>query len=49
MDGATDVDAWLYFPGIKVGKTFISLLPFCLFGGVDYILYYTDSTEYDYS
>jgi hypothetical protein len=20
MDGATDVDAWLYFPGIKVGK-----------------------------
>ncbi len=26
--------AWLYFPGIKVGKLFISILPFLLFAGV---------------
>jgi hypothetical protein len=31
MDGATDVDAWLYFPGIKVGK---NLSLFFLFGNI---------------
>jgi hypothetical protein len=34
MDGAT-VDAWPFFPGSKVGKTFIFIL-FDYFGGVDY-------------
>jgi hypothetical protein len=29
------VDAWPYFPGLKVGQTFISLLPLRLFDGVD--------------
>jgi hypothetical protein len=36
VDGAT-VDAWLYFPGLKVGQTFISIFfLFKLFAGVDY-------------
>ncbi len=34
-DGAP-VDSWPYFPGLKVGKTFISILTFWLFGGVGY-------------
>jgi hypothetical protein len=29
------VDAWPYFPGLKVGQTLISLLPLRLFDGVD--------------
>ncbi len=34
MDGAL-ADVWPYFPVIKVGKTFISIFQFWLFGGVD--------------
>jgi hypothetical protein len=35
MDGAT-VDAWLYFPGLKVGQIFTYILPFLtIFVGVD--------------
>jgi hypothetical protein len=28
--------AWPYFPGLKAGKTFISIFLFKLFGGVDF-------------
>jgi hypothetical protein len=28
MDHLLWIDAWLNFPGLKVGKTFISILPF---------------------
>jgi hypothetical protein len=36
MDGSL-VDAWLYFPGLKVGQTFISIFfLFKLFAGVEY-------------
>jgi hypothetical protein len=34
MDEAL-VDAWLYFPGLKVGKIYLNL-PFWIVGGVDY-------------
>ncbi len=35
MDGAP-VDAWLYFPGIKVGKIHPYFFFLTVFGGVDY-------------
>ncbi len=38
MDGAP-VDAWPYFPGVKVGKLFISIVPIWVFGGVSFNRY----------
>jgi hypothetical protein len=46
VDGAP-VDAWLYFPGLKVGEIHPYFFFLTVFGGVDYKS--LRSTEYDYS
>jgi hypothetical protein len=46
VDGAP-VAAWLYFPGLKVGKIHLYSSFLAIFGGVDYKS--LRSTEYVYS
>jgi hypothetical protein len=50
-DGATG-DAWMpgcqHFPGLKIGKIYLYVLPCCLFGSVDYKSFLSYASNWNY-